>query len=72
MRAPAQTAGDARPNPGSREAVAAGCLCAVMDNNHGRFAPWPPDGWWVTEGCPIHSRASQPEAERASESELGS
>ena len=43
------------PNPGSDAAVRAGCLCAVMDNNHGKFPPWPDDGWWITEGCPIHA-----------------
>lgn len=42
-------------NPGSRKALDAGCICAVLDNNHGRFAPWPPDGWWITEGCPVHA-----------------
>lgn len=46
---------DKQPNPGSDEAIAAGCICAVMDNNHGRFAPWPPNGWYVTEGCPVHA-----------------
>ena len=43
-----------RPHPGSDEAIAQGCICAVLDNNHGRFAPWPPDGWYITEGCPVH------------------
>lgn len=42
-------------NPGSDEAKALGCTCATLDNNHGKWAPWPPDGWWVTEGCPVHS-----------------
>lgn len=42
------------PNPGSGEALAQGCLCAVLDNNHGRFAPFPGDGWWITYGCPVH------------------
>lgn len=41
-------------NPGSDEALAKGCICAVLDNNHGRSAPWPPDGWWITQGCPQH------------------
>ncbi len=41
-----------RPNPGSREAMAAGCICAVLDNNYGRFPDWP--GWWITVGCPVH------------------
>jgi len=27
----------------------------VLDNCHGKFAPWPPDGWWISENCPIHS-----------------
>jgi hypothetical protein len=42
------------PNPGSDEALDRGCTCAVLDNNHGRLAPWPNDGWWITEGCPVH------------------
>ena len=46
-----------RPNPGSDEALAQGCLCAVLDNCHGKFAPFPPDGWWITEGCPVHAPA---------------
>ena len=41
--------------PGSPGAIKRGCICAVLDNNHGRFAPWPPDGWWITEGCPVHA-----------------
>lgn len=48
-------------NPGSPEAVSQGCICAVLDNGHGR-------GWMggakdrngetlfvVTVGCPVHS-----------------
>jgi hypothetical protein len=46
---------ESRPNPGSDEAIDAGCLCARMDNNRGRHAPFPPDGWWITAGCPIHT-----------------
>lgn len=42
-------------NPGSLLAQKNGCTCAVMDNNHGKFAPWPPDGWWITAGCPMHT-----------------
>jgi hypothetical protein len=29
-----------------------------MDNCHGKFAPYPPDDWWITEGCPIHSTST--------------
>lgn len=51
------------PNPGSPEAMAQGCLCPVKDNNGGRVKPPAGDtqgdpnaidGWWVTEGCPLH------------------
>lgn len=42
------------PNPGSDDALNRGCVCAVLDNCHGRFAPHPPDGWWITAGCPLH------------------
>ena len=43
------------PTPGSVEARKLGCTCAVLDNNHGRFPPYPPDGWWITAGCPVHA-----------------
>jgi len=43
------------PNPGSAEAVAAGCLCAIMDNNRGTAPPRPPDGWWINDNCPMHA-----------------
>lgn len=42
------------PNPGSQEAIKIGCTCPVMDNNHGKFPPYPPDGWWNSGDCPIH------------------
>lgn len=42
------------PNPGSQEARAGGCTCPVLDNCRGKWAPWPPDGWYITEGCPLH------------------
>jgi hypothetical protein len=48
------TAEPKSPNPGSDEAGALGCRCPVMDNNRGKWAPWPPDGWWITGNCPIH------------------
>ena len=52
------------PNPGSREARDLGCVCAVYDNNRGRYAPWPPDGWWITDSCPVHgSRPTAPWAD---------
>lgn len=41
------------PNPGSDEALLQGCLCPVLDNNHGRHTPWPGE-WWIREGCPLH------------------
>lgn len=44
-----------KPNPGSDEARALGCRCAVLDNNHGLSAPWPPDGWWISGDCPLHA-----------------
>lgn len=48
------------PNPGSDEAVAQGCACPVLDNNHGVFAPFG-DGedeeWFLSSECPIHGGA---------------
>jgi hypothetical protein len=48
------------PNPGSDAALDMGCQCPVLDNGHGRRAPYQPDGWWITQGCPVHN---PPEAE---------
>lgn len=42
------------PNPGSREAIALGCHCSVIDNNRGLYPPLPPDDWWITDSCPLH------------------
>lgn len=46
------------PNPGSDAALNAGCICPVLDNCHGRFPPYPPDGWVIIHGCPVHSPAA--------------
>ena len=47
------------PNPGSEAALALGCRCAVVDNNHGKSAPWPPDGFWINSACPLHALPGQ-------------
>jgi hypothetical protein len=54
------------PNPGSDEALDAGCICAVLDNAHGRGAfDFPPDEdgnpmFWITGGCPLHAPQEEP------------
>lgn len=40
-------------NPGSDEALDAGCTCPVVDNNHGRGS-YKGDGFIITMGCPVH------------------
>lgn len=42
-----------RPNPGSDEAIALGCICPVLDNAHGEGARGP-GTFWVNRDCPIH------------------
>jgi len=48
------------PNPGSREAIALGCKCPVLDNAHGRgYLGGVKDGsgktvFVFTVGCPVH------------------
>jgi hypothetical protein len=45
------------PNPGSDEALAAGCLCPVLDNGHGRGVYTDEAGnplFWINAICPIH------------------
>ena len=46
---------ESTPNPGSKEARALGCRCPVMDNNSGKWAPRPPDGWWISMACELHA-----------------
>jgi hypothetical protein len=41
------------PNPGSDAALTMGCLCPVLDNNHGRHLPWQ-GGWLTVDACPLH------------------
>jgi hypothetical protein len=45
------------PNPGSREAIDQGCLCAKLDNGmgRGRYGDGERYGWWITGGCPLHA-----------------
>ncbi len=43
-----------RPNPGSDEAREGGCICPVLDNNRGKRAPWPDNGWYIRVDCPMH------------------
>ena len=44
------------PLPGTEAAAEKGCLCARMDNHHGRGRYGDGDryGWFITEGCPVH------------------
>jgi len=51
-------------NPGSMEALGAGCRCPVFANDYGRPPPYPwatlPDTKWeIAEGCPLHDRAAR-------------
>lgn len=43
------------PNPGSAEALAAGCKCPVLDNAHGRGWMGQPGVFVFTVGCPVHA-----------------
>lgn len=45
------------PNPGSPEAVNAGCTCAVLDNCRGAGigGDGSKHGWWITAECPVHA-----------------
>lgn len=43
------------PNPGSDDAIEAGCICPVLDNSHGRGFMGQEGIFWITAGCPIHT-----------------
>ncbi len=46
------------PNPGSKEAIAKGCRCPVIDNHYGKGIPTE-DGleFWYSADCPVHNKA---------------
>ena len=48
-------------NPGSPEAVKAGCMCPVLDNGHGKGNGYADSNgnplFWFDERCPIHGKA---------------
>jgi len=50
------------PNPGSDDALAEGCTCPVLDNNHGDPELGRIRGFVVIEGCPLHWKAETEEA----------
>lgn len=47
-----------KPNPGSKEAIKAGCSCPCLDNGHGNgCGRKDTDGtplFWISAACPIH------------------
>lgn len=57
-----------KPNPGSREAIALGCECPVIDNGHGRgYMGGMKDSngetlFVVTLFCPLHGAKATEEA----------
>jgi len=54
-----------KPNPGSDEAVAAGCTCPVLDNGHGKGSGFRTiegePSFWIAIGCPLHGAKKEEE-----------
>ncbi len=44
-----------KPNPGSEEAIEAGCQCPRVDNHYGKGAYGDGKAFWYSETCPIHN-----------------
>ena len=42
------------PNPGTKEAIEAGCTCPVLDNCRGKGYMGIEGTFVYTEGCPVH------------------
>ena len=63
LDADADTAGGEEMNPGSDEAIAAGCTCPVIDNGHGRGCMGGVTDdkgqtvFVISGGCPLHGIA---------------
>ena len=45
-------------NPGSKEAIKAGCQCPVLDNNHGKGFN---GQFWLNIFCPLHGDSKRKE-----------
>lgn len=43
-------------NPGSKAAIDAGCICAVLYNSHGDEELGKIHGFYITRGCPVHDK----------------
>jgi hypothetical protein len=55
------------PNPGSDEAVAAGCQCPVLDNSRGKGWMMNPDLFWISANCPLHANNNGVDEDNESE-----
>ena len=47
-------AGKVVPPPGSDEAIEMGCICSILDNNHGKGIDGKGKLFWINQKCPIH------------------
>lgn len=54
LKDPAPAAVNASPNPGSRAAIDAGCICPRMDNWNGDPELGRIRGFIYVVGCPVH------------------
>jgi len=43
---------ETKPNPGSDQAIELGCICPILDNNHGKGGYR--GGFFINLKCPIH------------------
>jgi hypothetical protein len=54
-----------KPNPGSNEAIDAGCTCPVLDNGHGKGSGFRTiegePAFWIAIGCPLHGAKKEEE-----------
>ena len=50
-----------KPNPGSKEAREQGCLCPVLDNEHGKgyLGDGKQFGFVINENCPLHAPTTE-------------
>lgn len=50
---------ETKPNPGSDEAISAGCTCPVIDNAHGKGFRGRSGEFVMFDDCPIHGSAAE-------------
>lgn len=58
---------ESKPNPGTAEAIKAGCLCPVIDNHYGKGYRGEAGVYIYSEACHIHRRTRDDDSKKGAD-----